>query len=88
MILIKYLRLTLVWTACVPALVLPRGKGDHVCECEVLLTGANINMERVGPKPHSRVLTEAMIVFEIVLYPRDLKKQIQNIGRSHRPAKE
>lgn len=56
------------------------------------LTGANVNMfvEREGPWPQSQVLTEAMLVFEIVLYPRDLKKQkpVQSIGRSHRPAKE
>lgn len=43
----------------------------------MLLTGANINMfmEREGPRPQSQVLTEAMLVFEIVLYPRHLKKQ-------------
>lgn len=57
------------------------------------LTGASINMfmEREGPRPQSQVLTEAMLVFEIVLYPRDLKKktkQIQSIGRSLRPTKE
>lgn len=58
------------------------------------LTGANINMfmEREGPRLQSQVLTEAMLVFEIVLYPRDLKKQkqkpIQSIGRFHKPAKE
>lgn len=58
----------------------------------MLLTGADINMfmEREGPRPQSQVLTEAMLVFEIVLYPRDLKKtkQIQSIGKSPRPAKE
>lgn len=43
----------------------------------MLLTGADINMlmERERPRPQSQVLTEAMLVFEIVLYPRDLKKQ-------------
>lgn len=41
------------------------------------LTGANIYMfmEREGPRPQSQVLTDAMLVFEIVLYPRDLKKK-------------
>lgn len=29
-ILIKYLRLTLVWTACAPVLISPRGKGNYV----------------------------------------------------------